>query len=132
MKNHHNYFQKTNWDKVSQEVGEEVDVLKKRWSQLKRKFYYEKSKTTSDWPFFDRMKFLDDDAGASINNFFLNDGQHNSYNNHQQNILSTNTPFGIVRGIKVMPSGMPKADVSLPPVVQYLGIPYGSAPVGNV
>uniref|UniRef100_A0A1I8B2V2 MADF domain-containing protein n=1 Tax=Meloidogyne hapla TaxID=6305 RepID=A0A1I8B2V2_MELHA len=66
MKNHHNYFQKTNWDKVSQEVGEEVDVLKKRWSQLKRKFYYEKSKTTSDWPFFDRMKFLDDDAGASM------------------------------------------------------------------
>ncbi|KAL7069850.1 hypothetical protein ACQ4LE_011210 [Meloidogyne hapla] len=70
-------------------------------------------------------------GGFSTNNFFLNDGQHNSYNNHQQNILSTNTPFGIVRGIKVMPSGMPKADVSLPPVVQYLGIPYGSAPVGN-
>uniref|UniRef100_A0A915PBX8 Carboxylesterase type B domain-containing protein n=1 Tax=Meloidogyne floridensis TaxID=298350 RepID=A0A915PBX8_9BILA len=74
-------------------------------------------------------------GGFSTSNFFSNDGhqqQHNSYNNHQQqNVHSTNTPFGIVRGIKVWPSGMPKADVSLSPVVQYLGIPYGSAPVGN-
>ncbi|CAK5070464.1 unnamed protein product [Meloidogyne enterolobii] len=75
-------------------------------------------------------------GGFSTSNFFSNDGhqqQHNSYNNHQQqnNIHSTNTPFGIVRGVKVRPSGMPKADVSLSPVVQYLGIPYGSAPVGN-
>ncbi|CAK5089804.1 unnamed protein product [Meloidogyne enterolobii] len=75
-------------------------------------------------------------GGFSTSNFFSNDGhqqQHTPYNNHQQqnNVHSTNTPFGIVRGIKVWPSGMPKADVSLSPVVQYLGIPYGSAPVGN-
>ncbi|KAL7069817.1 hypothetical protein ACQ4LE_010825 [Meloidogyne hapla] len=52
------------WSSVAEEVGEPVDVIKKPWVRLKRKFRDEKKKPESDWAFFDRLKFLDENSGA--------------------------------------------------------------------